>query len=72
MKKVLFVLAVAACMVACSKKAENKACCEEQNARCEEQSACCKAVAEEAEEVVVVEEMPVEDTVEVAEVEVAE
>ena len=47
MKKVLFVLAIAACTVACCKKAENKA--------CEEQKPCCEqkveaaAPAEEAE-----------------------
>ena len=44
MKKVLFVLAIAACTVACAKKAENKA-CEEQKPACEKVEA---APAQEA------------------------
>ncbi len=39
MKKVLFVLAIAACTVACAKKAENK--------ECQEQKPCCEQKVEE-------------------------
>ncbi len=47
MKKVLFVLAIAATMVACCKKAENK-CAEEQKPCCEQKAEPAAAVAEEA------------------------
>lgn len=76
MKKVLFVLAVVACTVAsCSKKAANEeqtTCCGEKKECCAEKKECCKAVAEEAEDVTVVEEAPAETIVEVEESVVAE
>ncbi len=61
MKKVLFVLAIAACTVSCGKKAENKECNEEQKPCCE-QKAECQAAAEPAAEVTTEEEKTLTET----------
>ena len=64
MKKVLFVLAIAACTVACGKKAENKECNEEQKPCCEQKAECqaAAAAAEPAAEVTTEEEKTLTET----------
>ncbi|MBR1809284.1 MAG: hypothetical protein IJ776_07850 [Paludibacteraceae bacterium] len=62
MKKVLFVLAIAACTVACTKKAENKECGEEQKPCCEQK--CAEQKAEPAAAVATEEEKTLQETAE--------